>query len=116
MSEEIKWESSVNQLSTNKYIIDGTKIDDQVDNEFERTGRRNLLNGNAKGTAEHGYLDPVPLWNKIGQIYSSLVSGGYLSARYDSIYQNRHNMDYTNDCTPGDEDEEDCRVYGFFYF
>ena len=113
MSEEIKWESSVNQLSTNKYIIDGTKIDDQVDNEFERTGRRNLLNGNAKGTAEHGYLDPVPLWNKIGQIYSSLVSGGYLSARYDSIYQNRHNMDYTNDCTPADEEEEDSFSFDF---
>ena len=68
---------------------------------------KDILGATAKGTEENFYLDPIPRLNKLGYIYSSIVSdiGARVSARTDSIKMNRDNMDYTNDR------ESDGKVY-----
>ena len=68
---------------------------------------KDILGATAKGTEENFYLDPIPRLNKLGYIYSSIVSdiGARVSARTDSIKMNRDNMDYTND------GESDGKVY-----
>ena len=68
---------------------------------------KDILGATAKGTEENFYLDPIPRLNKLGYIYSSIVSdiGAKVSARTDSIKMNRDNMDYTNDR------ESDGKVY-----
>ena len=68
---------------------------------------KDILGATAKGTEENFYLDPIPRLNKLGYIYSSIVSdiGARVSARTDSIKMNRDNMDYTND------EKSDGKVY-----
>lgn len=60
---------------------------------------KDILGATAKGSEENFYLDPIPRLNKLGYIYSNIVSdiGARISARTDSIKMNRDNMDYTND-------------------
>lgn len=55
-----------------------------------------LLNGNAIGTPDGYYLNPIPLFNRLDHIYSDIVKKGFMSARSDSIKMNVKNMDYTN--------------------
>ena len=55
-----------------------------------------LLNGNAIGTPDGHYLNPIPLFNRLDHIYSDIVKKGFMSARSDSIKMNVKNMDYTN--------------------
>lgn len=90
---------------------DGTIV---LDNEEEWSkAQRILLQGNAVGTSKNSYLDPKPLFNKLGEIYTNIINSSFASARTDSIKMNRNNMDYTNgsgllvDQTP---------VYPFFCF
>jgi hypothetical protein len=68
-----------------------------IGNEF--TESNDLLGATAKGTEENFYLDPIPRLNKLGYIYSNIITdiGARISARTDSIKMNRDNMDYTND-------------------
>ena len=68
---------------------------------------KDILGATAKGTEENFYLDPIPRLNKLGYIYSNIVSdiGARIAARTDSIKMNRDNMDYTND------GESDGKVY-----
>ena len=60
---------------------------------------KDILGATAKGTEENFYLDPIPRLNKLGYVYSNIVSdiGARIAARTDSIKMNRDNMDYTND-------------------
>ena len=90
---------------------DGTIV---LDNEKEWSeAQRILLQGSAVGTSKNSYLDPKPLFNKLGEIYTNIINSSFISARTDSIKMNRNNMDYTNgsgllvDQTP---------VYPFFCF
>ena len=90
---------------------DGTIV---LDNEKEWSeAQRILLQGSAVGTSKNFYLDPKPLFNKLGEIYTNIINSSFTSARTDSIKMNRNNMDYTNgsgllvDQTP---------VYPFFCF
>lgn len=90
---------------------DGTIV---LDNEEEWSeAQRILLQGSAVGTSKNSYLDPKPLFNKLGEIYTNIINSSFASARTDSIKMNRNNMDYTNgsgllvDQTP---------VYPFFCF
>ena len=90
---------------------DGTIV---LDNEEEWSeAQRILLQGSAVGTSKNFYLDPKPLFNKLGEIYTNIINSSFKSARTDSIKMNRNNMDYTNgsgllvDQTP---------VYPFFCF
>lgn len=90
---------------------DGTIV---LDNEKEWSeAQRILLQGSAVGTSKNSYLDPKPLFNKLGEIYTNIINSSFASARTDSIKMNRNNMDYTNgsgllvDQTP---------VYPFFCF
>lgn len=90
---------------------DGTIV---LDNEKEWSeAQRILLQGSAVGTSKNFYLDPKPLFNKLGEIYTNIINSSFKSARTDSIKMNRNNMDYTNgsgllvDQTP---------VYPFFCF
>ena len=90
---------------------DGTIV---LDNEEEWSeAQRILLQGSAVGTSKNFYLDPKPLFNKLGEIYTNIINSSFTSARTDSIKMNRNNMDYTNgsgllvDQTP---------VYPFFCF
>lgn len=90
---------------------DGTIV---LDNEKEWSeAQRILLQGSAVGTSKNSYLDPKPLFNKLGEIYTNIINSSFTSARTDSIKMNRNNMDYTNgsgllvDQTP---------VYPFFCF
>ena len=59
---------------------------------------KDILGATAKGTEENFYLDPIPRLNKLGYVYSNIVSdiGARIAARTDSIKMNRDNMDYTN--------------------
>lgn len=68
---------------------------------------KDILGATAKGTEENFYLDPIPRLNKLGYVYSNIVSdiGARIAARTDSIKMNRDNMDYTNDR------ESDGKVY-----
>ena len=68
-----------------------------IGNEFIKS--KDLLGATAKGTKENFYLDPIPRLNKLGYIYSNIMTdiGEKISARTDSIKMNRNNMDYTND-------------------
>lgn len=90
---------------------DGTIV---LDNEEEWSeAQRILLQGSAVGTSKNSYLDPKPLFNKLGEIYTNIINSSFASARTDSIKMNRNNMDYTNgsgllvDQTP---------IYPFFCF
>lgn len=67
-----------------------------IGNEFIES--KDLLGATAKGTEENFYLDPIPRLNKLGYIYSNIMTdiGARISARTDSIKMNRDNMDYTN--------------------
>lgn len=68
-----------------------------IGNEFIES--KDLLGATAKGTEENFYLDPIPRLNKLGYIYSNIMTdiSARVSARTDSIKMNRDNMDYTND-------------------
>lgn len=90
---------------------DGTIV---LDNEKEWSeAQKILLQSSAVGTSKNFYLDPKPLFNKLGEIYTNIINSSFKSARTDSIKMNRNNMDYTNgsgllvDQTP---------VYPFFCF
>lgn len=90
---------------------DGTIV---LDNEEEWSeAQKILLQSSAVGTSKNFYLDPKPLFNKLGEIYTNIINSSFTSARTDSIKMNRNNMDYTNgsglliDQTP---------VYPFFCF
>ena len=52
-----------------------------------------LLNGNAIGTPDKHYLNPIPLFNRLDHIYSDVVKKGFISARSDSIKMNVKNME-----------------------
>lgn len=63
-----------------------------IGNEFIKS--KDLLGATAKGTKENFYLDPIPRLNKLGYIYSNIMTdiGEKISARTDSIKMNRNNM------------------------
>lgn len=101
-----------NYISDNfRLSEDGTIV---LDNEKEWSeAQKILLQSSAVGTSKNFYLDPKPLFNKLGEIYTNIINSSFTSARTDSIKMNRNNMDYTNgsgllvDQTP---------VYPFFCF
>lgn len=101
-----------NYISDNfRLSEDGTIV---LDNEEEWSeAQKILLQSSAVGTSKNFYLDPKPLFNKLGEIYTNIINSSFTSARTDSIKMNRNNMDYTNgsgllvDQTP---------VYPFFCF
>lgn len=101
-----------NYISDNfRLSEDGTIV---LDNEEEwSAAQKILLQSSAVGTSKNFYLDPKPLFNKLGEIYTNIINSSFTSARTDSIKMNRNNMDYTNgsgllvDQTP---------VYPFFCF
>lgn len=74
-----------------------------------------MLMGSAIGTASKYFLDPIPFYNKLGQIYSTLVGTG-ISARTDAIKMNMLNMDYTGGSRFQNRPIESVEFYPFFNF
>ena len=90
---------------------DGTIVSDNE--EKWSAAQKILLQGSAVGTSKNFYLDPKPLFNKLGEIYTNIINSSFTSARTDAIKMNRNNMDYTNGSgLPVDQTP----VYPFFCF
>lgn len=85
-----------NNITDNSFLTkDGSiSLNDPADWNYSQL--ISLLKGSAIGTAENFYLDPNPLFNKRGQIYTNIINAAFASARTDSIKMNLRNMDYTN--------------------
>ena len=84
-----------NYITGHEYLTEsGSAVSDT--NESWSAAQQLLLNGNAIGTADGHYLNPIPLFNRLYQIYSDVVKKGFISARSDAIKMNVKNMDYTN--------------------
>ena len=85
-----------NYIGDNQFLTsDGKLVEDNLEGYSE--AQETLLKGSAIGTASNYYLDPHPLFNRLGEIYSNILgSQAYSGARTDSIKMNRLNMDYTN--------------------
>lgn len=101
-----------NHITGNEYLTEsGRKM---INNSKDwNAAQYMLLKGNAIGTADKDYLNPTPLFNKLGYIYSRLVNSAFVSARTDSIKMNLNNMDYTNGSTTS---IESVPRYNFFNF
>ena len=101
-----------NYLTKNQYLTDnGSKVLDN--NESWSAAQYKLLKGNAIGTPDNNYLDPNPLFNKLGYIYSKIVNSVFISARTDAIKMNVVNMDYTNG---NNATYQNIPLYPFFNF
>lgn len=85
-----------NYIGDNQFLTsDGKLVEDNLEGYSE--AQETLLKGSAIGTASNYFLDPHPLFNRLGEIYSNILGNkAYSSARTDSIKMNRLNMDYTN--------------------
>ena len=92
-----------NYITDNQYLTEDGKA--SLDNEGDwDISQEKLILGSAVGTAANFYLDPNPLFNKVGDIYSSVITqvfgntsiDSFTSARTDAIKMNLRNMDYTN--------------------
>lgn len=92
-----------NYITDNQYLTESGKA--SLDNENDwNVSQEKLVLGSAVGTAANFYLDPNPLFNKVGDIYSSIITkvfgntsiDSFISARTDAIKMNLRNMDYTN--------------------
>ena len=85
-----------NYIGDNQFLTSGGKLVEDTPNGYS-AAQKTLVEGSAIGTASNYYLDPHPLFNRLGEIYSNILgSQAYSGARTDSIKMNRLNMDYTN--------------------
>ena len=84
-----------NYITGHEYLTESGSAVSDTDKSWD-AAQRLLLNGNAIGTADGHYLNPIPLFNRLDQIYSDVVKKGFISARSDAIKMNVKNMDYTN--------------------
>lgn len=84
-----------NYITGHEYLTENGSAVSDTDKSWD-AAQQLLLNGNAIGTADGHYLNPIPLFNRLDQIYSDVVKKGFISARSDSIKMNVKNMDYTN--------------------
>lgn len=94
----IEWKdqfSLPNYLTGNSFLSpDGSSV--SGDEASLNLAQSILLNGSAVGTHDKHFLNPTPLFNKLGEIYTTIVNSAFASARTDAIKMNRYNMDYTN--------------------
>lgn len=94
----IEWKdqfSLPNYLTGNNFLSpDGSSV--SGDEASLNLAQSILLNGSAVGTHDKHFLNPTPLFNKLGEIYTIIVNSAFTSARTDAIKMNRYNMDYTN--------------------
>ena len=92
-----------NYITDNQYFTEDGKASLDNENDWD-ISQEKLILGSAVGTAANFYLDPNPLFNKVGDIYSSIITqifgntsiDSFTSARTDAIKMNLRNMDYTN--------------------
>lgn len=92
-----------NYITDNQYLTEDGKASLDNENDWD-ISQEKLILGSAVGTAANFYLDPNPLFNKVGDIYSSVITqvfgntsiDSFTSARTDAIKMNLRNMDYTN--------------------
>lgn len=105
-----------NHITSNEYLTeDGSQsLDREEDWAYSQT--QVLLKGNAIGTSKNNFLDPIPLFNKLGHIYTNIVNSAFVSARTDAIKVGIRNMDFTNGRTLEDLSPETVEVYEFFNF
>lgn len=88
-------------INHNGTIKQANNFSDIIGNPY--INEQSLLNGNAKGTIEKDYLDPIPELNKLGEAYADLaMSINNKTARTDPLKMNRKFMDYTNDGITGE--------------
>ncbi|MGN1362284.1 MAG: hypothetical protein ACI4VU_00990 [Methanobrevibacter sp.] len=84
-----------NYITGHEYLTESGSAVSDTDKSWS-AAQQLLLNGNAIGTADGHYLNPIPLFNRLDHIYSDIVKKGFISARSDAIKMNVKNMDYTN--------------------
>lgn len=84
-----------NYITGHEYLTENGNAVSNTDTSWS-AAQKLLLNGNAIGTPDKYYLNPIPLFNRLDHIYSDIVKKGFISARSDSIKMNVKNMDYTN--------------------
>lgn len=102
-----------NHITGNMYLTpDGSQCLNK-ESDWNYAQMTALLKGNAVGTFDNSYLDPNPLFNKLGQIYTNIINSAFISARTDAIKMNLLNMDFTNG---NNRTRETAEVYEFFNF
>ena len=84
-----------NYITGHEYLTENGNAVSNTDTSWS-AAQKLLLNGNAIGTPDKYYLNPIPLFNRLDHIYSDIVKKGFVSARSDAIKMNVKNMDYTN--------------------
>lgn len=84
-----------NYITGHEYLTENGNAVSNTDTSWS-AAQKLLLNGNAIGTPDKYYLNPIPLFNRLDHIYSDIVKKGFTSARSDAIKMNVKNMDYTN--------------------
>lgn len=84
-----------NYITGHEYLTENGNAVSNTDTSWS-AAQKLLLNGNAIGTPDKYYLNPIPLFNRLDHIYSDIVKKGFISARSDAIKMNVKNMDYTN--------------------
>ena len=62
-----------NYITDNQYLTEDGKASLDNENDWD-ISQEKLILGSAVGTAANFYLDPNPLFNKVGDIYSSVIT------------------------------------------
>lgn len=111
-----KWRrlySFPNYITGNPYLTEDGTICLDKEEDWNYAQRVAILKANAMGTYKNSYLDPIPLFNSLGDIYTNIINTSFESARTDSIKMNLLNMDFTNG---GPKGKKNVVPYQFFNF
>lgn len=111
-----KWRrlySFPNYITGNSYLTEDGTICLDKEEDWNYAQRVAILKANAVGTYKNSYLDPIPLFNSLGDIYTNIINTSFESARTDSIKMNLLNMDFTNG---GPKGKKNVVPYQFFNF
>lgn len=111
-----KWRrlySFPNYITGNSYLTEDGTICLDKEEDWDYAQRVAILKANAMGTYKNSYLDPIPLFNSLGDIYTNIINTSFESARTDSIKMNLLNMDFTNG---GPKGKKNVVPYQFFNF
>lgn len=105
-----------NHITSNEYLTEDGDQSTNSQNDWTYAQEHILLKGNAIGTAKNDFLDPIPLFNKLGHIYTNIINSYFTSARTDAIKVGLKNMDFTNGRNLEDMPTESIPLYDFFNF
>lgn len=105
-----------NHITSNEYLTEDGYQSANSQDDWTYAQEHILLKGSAIGTAKNDFLDPIPLFNKLGHIYTNIINSYFTSARTDAIKVGLKNMDFTNGRSLEDMSVESIPLYDFFNF